>query len=127
MPPASSLLAVAAGGAVGACLRFVIVRALAPAGGFPLGTLAVNVLGCFAIGVIATLAVDAWELGDAARAALVVGVLGGLTTFSSFSLDTLVLVREERLGLAALNILANNVLGLSAAWLGLRVAQRWTT
>lgn len=122
MPPTSSLLAVAIGGASGACLRFVLVRALATSGGFPLGTLVVNVLGCFAIGVIATLAVDAWDLGDAARAGLVVGVLGGLTTFSSFSLDTWTLVRDERLGLAALNVVANNALGLGAAWLGLRVA-----
>ncbi len=126
MPTGAAFLAVAVGGATGACLRFATVRWIATStqSAFPYGTLVVNVVGCFAIGVVATLAVDAWELSDAARAGLVVGVLGGLTTFSSFGLETLELLREERLGAAIGNVVANNVLGLTAAWLGLRLAQR---
>ncbi|MEM9558114.1 MAG: fluoride efflux transporter CrcB [Acidobacteriota bacterium] len=91
--------------------------------GFPLGTFAVNVAGSFALGVL--LAASA-RLPDEARLLLGVGVLGAFTTFSTFSAETLDLLRRDAFGLAAFNVAASVTLGLAAAWLGL-VAGRWVT
>jgi CrcB protein len=92
--------------------------------GFPFGTLAVNVLGCFAIGVLSELGEGRMPLSPEARALLMVGFLGGFTTFSAFGNDTAELVRARELPLAAANVAAQLVLGLSAVWLG-RAAARW--
>jgi CrcB protein len=111
---------VAVGGALGSVARFacssVAVRWLGA--GFPYGTLFVNVTGSFAIGLLAALvASDGRPLLNAdARAFLLVGVLGGFTTFSSFSLETL---RIAGSGAAALNVVLSVGLCLFGAWLGL--------
>jgi CrcB protein len=115
-PPFSLLAAagwVALGGGIGAVGRLLVsvgaARLIGP--GFPWGTAIVNLAGCLAIGVLA-----GWLDGRAApalRAFLIVGVLGGFTTFSSFGLDTLALVRAERPGLALLNALGQTVLGVA--------------
>ena len=113
---------VAIGGALGSVARYAVslgtVRWLGV--GFPWGTLLVNVAGSFAIGLLAALvAADGRPLlGADARAFLLVGVLGGFTTFSSFSLETLELVRGGALGAAALNVALSIVLCLTGAWLG---------
>lgn len=93
---ASRLVLVLAGGAIGSGARYLTGLWTADRFGatFPWGTLAVNVLGCFLIGLLATLADEAGAIGPAARTLLVVGVLGGFTTFSSFSLDTWRLVEQ---------------------------------
>ena len=99
------LLQIALGGAIGASLRHLtgmqVARLLGT--GFPWGTLAVNVLGCFAMGLVTMLVVRRPELGlQHAAPFLATGVLGGFTTFSAFSLETFLLVERGRPALAVL-------------------------
>jgi CrcB protein len=113
---------VALGGALGSVTRYACSGlALRWFGAqFPWGTLFVNVSGSFAIGVLGALAMHGTRslaTGDA-RAFLVVGLLGGFTTFSSFSLETLTLARAGQLGAAGANVLASLALCLLAVWLG---------
>jgi len=112
-----NLLLVAAGGALGAVARYGVgigaARWLGLA--FPWGTLAVNVVGGFAMG---WLAARVGPEQEALRLALGVGVLGGFTTFSAFSLETVRLM-EHQPGLAALYAAASVVLSVGACWLGL--------
>lgn len=112
-----NLLLVAVGGAVGAVARYGVgigaARWLGLA--FPWGTLAVNVIGGFAMG---WLAARVGPEQEALRLALGVGVLGGFTTFSAFSLETVRLM-EHQPGLAALYAAASVVLSVGACWLGL--------
>jgi CrcB protein len=113
---------VALGGAIGSVARYACslaaVRWLGAA--FPWGTLFVNVAGSFTIGLLAALvAADGRPLlGADARAFLIVGVLGGSTTFSSFSLETLALARGGAFGAAALNAALSLALCFGGAWLG---------
>jgi CrcB protein len=115
------LLLVGIGGALGSMGRFgvaALAQAAAPGAVVPLGTLIVNVLGCFAIGCLGALVEVRASFGPEARAFLFAGVLGGFTTFSSFGYETLGLARGGELGRALANVLAQNGLGLAAAWLG---------
>ncbi len=114
-----TLLQVALGGAIGAAARFLVVTGAARAfgTGFPMGTLAVNVAGSLAMGILA-----AWLLGPKASPAapfLITGVLGGFTTFSAFSLDALRLLETGRIGTAALYVTLSVVLSLGACAAGL--------
>jgi CrcB protein len=117
---------VAVGGAMGSVARYACSLGAArfASAGWPWGTLLVNVLGSFAIGVLAALvAVDGRPLlGADARAFLIVGVLGGFTTFSAFSLETFELARAGAVGAAALNVVVSLVLCLVAVWLGFATA-----
>lgn len=117
---------VAIGGALGSAARYACSLAAARwvGAGFPWGTLFVNVAGSFAIGVLAALvATDGRPLlGADARTFLIVGVLGGFTTFSSFSLETFELARGGALGAAALNVALSLVLCLAGVWLGFAAA-----
>lgn len=90
---ASVLLAVAVGGAIGSVARHLMATAVGAAagGGWPWGTLAVNVLGGLAIGALAEALTLRWSGGPELRALLVTGILGGFTTFSAFSLETVAL------------------------------------
>src|SRR5688572_23327419 len=90
---------------------------------FPLGTLAVNVLGCFAAGALFQLMQERHDFGETARAVVFVGLLGGFTTFSSYGLQTFALLRDGRLGLAALNVVASNLLGLLLVYAGYSLAK----
>jgi CrcB protein len=112
-PPFRDALLVALGGSIGSVGRYFAVSAFTCyAPGFPLGTLAVNVVGCFLMGVL-----GGWTEDRSLRAALGVGVLGGFTTFSAFGGDTLALAQSS-FRLAALNVAANVGLGLAAVWAG---------
>lgn len=91
-------------------------------GSFPTGTLAVNVLGCVAIGFLAALFTGPVLIREEYRLAILVGLLGGFTTFSTFGHETINLTDNGQFGLAALNLLLSNGLGLAAAWLGARLA-----
>jgi CrcB protein len=108
------------GGAIGSGGRYLISLWLVErfGGGFPWGTLAVNVAGSFLIGLIATLTDEHRAIGPSARVFLVAGVLGGFTTFSSFSLETLRLFEEHGAGRAAINVVGNGALSLLAALAG---------
>jgi CrcB protein len=116
------LLMIAGGGAVGSVLRYVIagwVQGLVDAQGpFPWGILAVNVTGCLAIGVLTALFAGPLPARADVQLALIAGLLGGYTTFSSFGRDTFALAGSGHLGLAALNVLLSNVLGVLAVWGG---------
>lgn len=116
----ATILIVAAGGALGALARFglsgAIFRAWPTA--FPVGTLLVNVLGCFAAGAVFALVEDRPTLTPNQRAFIAVGLLGAFTTFSTFGYETLDLVRKQAFGLALASIAANVALSLGAVWLG---------
>ena len=121
----SGIAAVALGGALGAVMRYLMTLAVATApglgGGFPWATLTVNLAGCLGIGLAwANWSHSSW-FHDWGRAFVVVGVLGGFTTFSAFSLETLMLTDAGRWGAAAAYVVASVVGCLLAAWLGLRL------
>ena len=120
------LLAIAAGGATGSLLRHTINHFVQAKVGarFPLGIFLVNVVGCLGIGIIAGLiASNRVQLGEAGRAFVVIGVLGGFTTFSTFGLDTFTLLRGGHVGAAILNASGQLFLGLAAVWAGYTAAQ----
>ena len=122
-----TILIIGAGGLVGAIMRYLVGGWVNDAAGnpsFPYGTLAVNVLGCAAIGLLAGLAETRGILSAEARAFLLVGLLGGFTTFSAFGLETITLVRDGALLAGLANVGVQVVLGLGAVWAGLSVAQR---
>ncbi len=104
------------GGGLGAMMRFALALWVDSRAGvaWPLGTLAVNAVGCFAIGVVATLADDHQGLGPGVRLFLIGGVLGGFTTFSTFGLETWRLVEDGRWPLAAGNAAASVAVCLAA-------------
>ena len=117
--------AIAAGGAAGSVIRHYLGRWNGPleAGALPWGTLAANVLGCLALGLLGALFATTWSAArPEVRMGLLVGVLGGFTTFSSFGFETLQLVQEGHGGRALLYVALSNGLGLGAAWLGYRLA-----
>ena len=90
---------------------------------FPLGTLAVNVVGCFAIGVVMQLVQERQLLSPDARCLIVVGLLGGFTTFSAFGYETLALAQRATPLLALINVAGNVVFGVVAVWLGILAAR----
>ena len=114
------LLAIAAGAAVGANLRYgIALWAAARFGaGFPVGTLIVNVLGSAAIGALAALLVGKVQVSETLRLLLVTGLLGGFTTFSSFSLELYQLALAGRWAAAGLYLVASVGLGLAGLLLG---------
>lgn len=120
-------LLVGAGGFVGSVLRYWmaawVFRALGKSW-FPLGTLAVNVLGCFAIGLLGGVAEQRRLFVQDLRLFLFIGVLGGFTTFSAFALETNLLLRDSRFFAAWLNIALQVILGLLAVRVGLTIS-RW--
>lgn len=117
MPTFLSYISVAAGGAIGAAARYSVSALLAPATRFPWPTLSVNVLGCFIAGVLGTWMLAKIPFTPNLQLFLITGVLGGFTTFSAFSLDTMRLAESGQWSWALLNVLAN-VLGSLLAVLG---------
>jgi CrcB protein len=117
-------LLVGAGGFVGATLRYILGGLVSRHASteFPWGTLLVNATGCFLIGLVAVLAEER-GVGLGGRLFLMVGVLGGYTTFSTFGYETLSLMREGSHALAAANALGQLLLGLAAVWVGMTVAR----
>lgn len=118
-------LAVGAGGALGAVARHALngwVLRLNLVSGFPAGIFVVNIAGSAAIGIVAgLLASGRLQVSPDTRLFLMAGVLGGFTTFSSFTLDTLALVRSGQILLACVNVCGQVVLSLVAATIGYRL------
>jgi CrcB protein len=114
------VLAVAVGGAVGSVLRFwmsTFVHSFVSRA-FPYGTLAVNVLGCLAMGFLFVLFVERFVDNTVWRAAILIGVLGGFTTFSSFSIETFNLIEQGEALRALANVMLSVVLCLGGTWIG---------
>jgi fluoride exporter len=110
------ILAVAAGGALGAVVRYLVAIASGRAFGtaFPWGTLIINVTGSFLIGLFAALFATRWNLPQAARIFLTVGICGGYTTFSTFSLDAWYLIERGQSWASGVYMIASVVLSLAA-------------
>ena len=117
-----TFLSVALGGAIGAWARFAVNLAAARlfGMGFPVGTLCVNVLGSFAMGVLAVLLLDR---ASPLAPFLLTGVLGGFTTFSAFSLDTLMLWERGQPGLALVYVMLSVAASLLAVFAGLALGR----
>ncbi len=110
------------GGAIGSLLRFSLQRAVARLpleGGFPFGVLTANIVGSFVIGLLSTLLVGKYHLSPMWRAGIFIGLLGGFTTFSSFSLDTVTLFESSKVLYGCMNILISVTLCLLATVFGL--------
>ena len=114
------------GGALGAMARYgVSLACLRAMPNFPLGTLVVNVIGCFALGLLMAWVDVRSEFPPTAKLFLGVGILGAFTTFSTFGVETIDLLREKETARALLSVLANVALGLAAVMAGRGVAKVW--
>ena len=122
----SQVLAIAGGGALGALLRYWVSTAVyAMAGrGFPYGTLVVNVLGSLVMGFLYIWLLERTLGGAGMRAFLLIGLLGAFTTFSTFSIETLMLMEGGQYIRALVNTLASVVLCVAAAALGVMLARQ---
>jgi len=120
------LLMVAAGGAAGAAARYLVyVLAGQFLGtGFPFGTLIVNIVGSFIMGVLVEGMALAWTIGEQMRLFLAVGVLGAFTTFSTFSLDVGLLYERGRIALIALYVSVSVIGSIGALFLGMYLIRR---
>jgi CrcB protein len=117
-------LVVGCGGFLGALARYGLgglVQRAAPLSTFPYGTLAVNLLGCLAIGVLAGLAESRQLFGAEFRTFALIGVLGGFTTFSTFGYETFGMLRDDEYLRAAGNVAVHVLAGLACVWLGFAV------
>ncbi len=117
----SELTLVASGGAFGATLRFFVGRlsdTYLASLKLPLATLLVNILGCFAIGVVAEVSTRG-DISPHTRLLIVTGILGGFTTFSAFGLETITLVRSGHLGMALGYALTSVIGGCFATYVGI--------
>jgi fluoride exporter len=119
-------LLVAIGGGGGALARYVAASAIMKrfGGNFPLGTLVINVTGSFLAGFLMTMLVERFQLDPRWRLLLVVGFLGGYTTFSSLEWETYAAVRDGGLWTGMVNVVSSVVLGYAAVWLGSALAHR---
>ena len=120
-----TILYVGIGGFAGSILRYLISILFAryiliP---FPFATLAVNLLGCFAIGLVLGLTERGGMLEPEMRALILVGILGGFTTFSAFSYETIRLLQEGAFAYAGVNILLNVLLGLAATYFAMTLTR----
>lgn len=124
---AQMVFAVAVGGAAGSVGRYLAMSAVGGwlGSGFPWGTLFVNVVGSFAMGVLVEASAQMWSPSPELRAMLTVGVLGGVTTFSAFSLDVAVLWERHQVAIAALYAIASVILSVGALFLGLALVRQF--
>ena len=119
------ILLVAVGGAVGSVARYLMASSIQTATGwdFPIGTVLVNILGCFLIGILYVLLVARPDPRQDLRALLMVGVMGGFTTFSSFSLETVTMAMNGNFGGATLNVVISVAACLVGTILGITLAR----
>jgi CrcB protein len=119
---------VMAGGAVGSLLRYLVQgwgQALTK-GSFPIGTLDVNVIGCFLIGMLNMVFAGPIPIRMENRVGLTVGLLGGFTTFSSFGWESFAMANAGQGLRAMMNLLLSITLGFVAVWVAYRLAERWS-
>ena len=121
----SELLAVAAGGVVGAVARYLVyvVTGQILGTGFPYATLIVNVIGSFAMGILIEIMALVWSTSTEMRLFLATGILGAFTTFSTFSLDFAVLFERRAFALCAIYTVSSFALSVGALFAGLYVVR----
>ena len=90
---------------------------------FPIGTLIVNLVGCLAMGFLFHATAERFLVDPIIRTAILVGFLGGFTTFSSFGIQTFTLLRDGEMFLATLNIVLSNVVGIAFVWAGYAISK----
>jgi CrcB protein len=114
------LIAIAAGGALGALARYGVANAVYAwlGRGFPWGTLAVNLLGSFLMGLLFVLLIERLSWAPEWRGAILIGFLGAFTTFSTFSIETLNLLEEGAMLTAFLNMVVSVWLCILVCWVG---------
>jgi CrcB protein len=119
------LLLIGLAGFVGTIGRYWLSGVVARKYGetFPLGTLVVNLFGCFLVGLLFYLMQERYLVNQNVRTIILIGLLGGFTTFSSLGLQTFTLLQDNQIGLAALNLVASNVIGLLLVWAGYTLAR----
>jgi CrcB protein len=123
----TKLAAILIGGGVGSVCRYLCSGVVQHASGglFPLGTLVVNTLGCLLVGGLAGYFAGPHLVREEVRLGLLIGLIGGFTTFSTFAWETLALAGDGQTSRALANILLQNGLGLTAVWIGYRAAFQW--
>ena len=122
----AKIVLVMLGGALGTGFRYslsILIYSRVKEPTFPYANLVINVSGSFVIGILAELFESRLLVSPLTRVALLTGVLGGYTTFSSFAFETISLMRDGQMWLATLNVSLSIVLGLAAVWLGMRLGQ----
>ena len=122
----SQLVYIAAGGALGAVMRYLTstgIHALLGRG-FPYGTLSVNILGSFAMGFLFIVMIERSSLGVEWRALILVGFLGAFTTFSTFSMETINLLEDGAVFKALMNVMVSVITCLLATWLGVIIGRQ---
>ena len=121
----SKLFLVGLAGFIGTVSRYLMSGVIAKRYGetFPMGTLLVNLIGCFLVGLLFYLLEERFLVNQTARTVILIGFLGGFTTFSSVGLQTFTLLRDGESGLALLNIAASNLVGLLLVWVGYTLAR----
>jgi fluoride exporter len=119
------LLLIGFAGFVGTLGRYWLSGVIARRYGetFPLGTLTVNLLGCFLAGLLFYLMQERYLVNQNVRTIVLIGFLGGFTTFSSLGLQTFTLLQDNEIALAILNVVASNVAGLLLVWAGYTLAK----
>lgn len=123
----SKLLFIFIGSGVGGLLRYALsgwAQRLTN-GSFPIGTLFINVTGCLLIGFLTAALSGRMLMREEYRVALLIGLLGGYTTFSTFGMETFSLLNDGQTWRALLNVTASVVLGIAAVWSGYRLAESW--
>ena len=121
-----NLVYVGAGGFFGSIGRYLLAGAvyqMFPRLNFPAGTAVVNILGCFLIGIISGLAEMRNLLSPEMRFFILIGLLGGFTTFSTFGFETVALLRDGAFLTALANVLLQVIIGISAVWLGFNLVR----
>ena len=118
-------ITVALGGVVGCVARYGVYQLIQPFynRGFPVATLAINVVGSLAMGFLFFATLERATISPAWRAAILAGVLGGFTTYSTFAMETLLLIEDGETGYAILYVVLSVVLGLTAAFIGAYLAR----
>lgn len=119
------VLLIGLAGLVGTLGRYALSGIIARRFGetFPTGTLVVNVAGCFLAGFLFYLMQERFLVNDTTRMVVMIGLLGGFTTFSSFGLQTFTLLRDGEIWFAAMNLIGSNLLGLLMVWAGYTLAK----
>ena len=121
-----ALVFIALGGALGAVLRYGASTSVYALLGrsFPYGTLFVNITGSLLIGLLSVVMLERFDIGPEWRAAVLIGVLGSFTTFSTFSIETLTLLEQGELMRASANIVLSVLLCLAAVWFGVLIGRQ---